>query len=137
MAATKGQKIDKVIVTNFSALRAKYGSSGLSAIRTSIGNLINADKKRSLQTIVVGLDDQPTMTKASAPVVRIATDPQQNKDAIDAIYHAFTPDYLMLLGSIDVVPHQDLKNPLYTSPTGDDPDRFALGDLPYACEAAY
>jgi hypothetical protein len=41
----------------------------------------------------------------------------------------------MILGTIDVIPHQDLKNPIY-SPS-DDPDKMAFGDLPYACEAKY
>ena len=35
----------------------------------------------------------------------------------------------MILGSIDVIPHQDLKNPLYDGPKGDDPDEFAYGDV--------
>jgi hypothetical protein len=30
-----------------------------------------------------------------------------------------------------------LKNPLYVGPHGDDPDEFAYGDVPYACEAPY
>src|SRR5262249_50907422 len=56
---------------------------------------------------------------------------------IDKVYASLAPDYLMILGSVDVIPHQDLKNPLYDGPTGDDPDEFAYGDLPYACEAPY
>ena len=43
--------------------------------------------------------------------------------------------YLMLLGSIDVIPHQDLRNPVYADDKEDDPR--AWGDLPYACEAPY
>src|SRR6185295_18546805 len=50
---------------------------------------------------------------------------------------ALAPDYMMILGAIDVIPHQDLKNPLFsTDPDGDD-DKFAYGDLPYACDAPY
>lgn len=40
----------------------------------------------------------------------------------------------MILGSIDIVPHQDLLNPLFG---GDDDDEHAWGDLPYACDAPY
>src|SRR5262249_25071254 len=46
------------------------------------------------------------------------------------------PDYILILGSTDVVPHQDLDNPVH-DPASDDPDRHAFGDLPYACEAPY
>ena len=35
----------------------------------------------------------------------------------------------------DVVPHQDMTNPAFDPP--DDPDEFAYGDLPYACDGPY
>lgn len=128
---------DKVILTNSKALKNKYGASGLNAIRASLTALVVADKARGLQTQVVLLDDPVGMKKLSAPAVKLKSDPRQNKKAIDAVYKSLAPDYLMILGSYDVVPHQDLKNPLYTGPQGDDPDEFAYGDLPYACEAPY
>ncbi len=51
------------------------------------------------------------------------------------MFRALEPDYLMLLGSIDVIPHQDLANPVYADDKEDDPK--AWSDLPYACDAAY
>ena len=63
------------------------------------------------------------------------TDARQNKQAIDAIFRAEKPDYLMILGATDVVPHQDMTNPAFNSP--DDPDKYAYGDLPYACDTDY
>src|SRR5262249_13631793 len=36
---------------------------------------------------------------------------------------------------VDVIPHQNLKNPVFQQ--GEDDDQLAEGDLPYACEAAY
>jgi hypothetical protein len=54
---------------------------------------------------------------------------------IDGLWHAYRPDYLMILGAIDVVPHQDLRNPAYDPP--DDDDEHAWGDFPYACDAPY
>ena len=54
--------------------------------------------------------------------------------AIDAVCTAFVPDYLVILGATDVVPHQDLRNPMFGS---DDPDEFDFGDVPYACAAPY
>jgi hypothetical protein len=128
-------KIDKVIVTNLSALKRKYGTGGVKKIQTALKNLIAKDRKLGLVTRLYPLDDAATMKQVNGKPVTKATDPKQNKNAIDAVYTDFAPDYLMILGSIDVIPHQNLKNPLY-SPY-DDPDKFAFGDLPYACEAKY
>jgi hypothetical protein len=128
---------DKVIVTNAAALKLKYGVQGYQAIRSAVSALVRADKARGLETRLIALDDAKAMGALSASAVANSANPKQNKEAIDAIYGALAPDYVMILGSSDVIPHQDLKNPLYTGPNGDDPDEFAYGDLPYACEAPY
>ncbi len=130
-------KVDKLIVTNAGALRAKYGSAGLTRIRAAVAALIKADAARGLTAKLVALDDRAAMKTLRAKPVADAGDPQQNKIAIDGIYAARTPDYLMILGAIDVVPHQDLTNPLYSPDPEADDDRYAWGDLPYACEAPY
>lgn len=125
---------DKVIVTNLSALKSKYGK-GLAKIEAAIKRLIAADKKRGITTRLVGLDDAATMKKLNAPAVTNAADFKQNKQAIDGVFRQLMPDYLMILGATDIVPHQNLKNPVFKQ-NGDE-DQFAFGDLPYACEAAY
>lgn len=125
---------DKVIVTNLSALRSKYGN-GLPKIEAAIKRLITADKKRGIVTRLVALDDAAAMKKLNAPPVSNAGDFKQNKRAIDGVYRALMPDYLMILGANDIVPHQNLKNPVFGQ--GGDQDQFAFGDLPYACEAPY
>ena len=125
------EKIDKAIVTNLTALKAKYGQAGVQKIDAAVKHLIAADKKRGLITRIYPLDDAAVMGQIGGTPVTTASDPKQNKDAIDAVYKTFAPDYLLILGAVDVIPHQDLKNPVY-SPF-DDPDRFAFGDLPYAC----
>lgn len=128
-------RIDKVIVTNLSVLKSKYGTAGLKKIQDAVNRLIAADRNRGLETRLIPLDDARRMKAHLAKPVANAADPQQNKVAIDAIYKALAPAYLMILGAIDVIPHQDLKNPMYSP--GDDDDKFAYGDLPYACEAPY
>src|SRR6516164_1668864 len=125
---------DKVIVTNESALKAKYKSAGLTAIKSRIKEWIAADQARGLKTVYLAVDSAKDMAKVSGKAVGDAADAQQNKAAIDAIFKKLVPDYLCILGAADVVPHQDLKNPVY-SPGGDD-DKLAPGDIPYACEAA-
>ncbi len=125
---------DKIIVTNLSALKAKY-KSGTSKIKTACDQLIVADKKRGLATRVINIDDAQTMKKVGGTAVTNPKNARQNKRAIDAIFKKLTPDYVLILGSIDVIPHQDMKNPVFQP--GDDDDEFAYGDLPYACDAAY
>ena len=51
------------------------------------------------------------------------------------MFKALDPDYLLLLGSTDVIPHQDMKNAAFDP--GNDDDRHAFGDLPYACDTPY
>ena len=114
-------------VTNNAALKDKYGA-GTSVIQAALKRLIEADAKRGLNTKVVGLDAAALGAKA----VKVPSSPKQNKDAIDAVFEAHEPDYLVILGAPDVVPHQDLTNPVT-----DDEDPVAFGDLPYACSAPY
>ena len=131
-------KVDKVILTNFSALRSKYGPSGVRAIRAGITRLIAADRARAISTRLIGIDDPRTMRAFSGSAVTKVASPQQNKKAVDAVYRALAPDYILLLGSVDVIPHQDLRNPVYVTKSDDeDTDHDAPGDLPYACEAIY
>ena len=126
---------DKVIVTNVGAMKVKYGS-GYSQITKAVRRLVAADKKRGLKTRLVALDNSRSMKLLKAKPVLDARDCRQNKTAIDGVFAALTPDYLVLLGAVDVIPHQDLVNPVPFDPEGD-ADRTAWSDLPYACEAPY
>ena len=123
---------DKIIVTNLSALTAKYQASGVSKIKTACAQVIAADKKRGLATRIINIDDPKAMQKVGGTAVKNPKDPGQNKRAIDAVFKKLKPDYVMILGSIDVIPHQDMKNPVPS-----DDDSHAFGDLPYACEKGY
>lgn len=127
-------KTHKVILTNESALKSKYGVAGLNTILNALKILIHQDGLRGLKTELLFLDNLYIRTKFGVVPVSVATDAKQNKIAVDGVYNKLKPDYILLLGSTDVIPHQDLKNPMFSS---NDPDRFAFGDLPYACQAAY
>jgi hypothetical protein len=126
---------DKIIVSNSAALKDKYGSVGLGKIKTAVNNLIAADQTRGIKGRLVFLDDAIAMKSFKGRAVDDATSARQNKEAIDAIFRVASPSYLMILGATDVVPHQDMTNPAFDPP--DDPDKFAYGDLPYACNAPY
>ncbi|MFO0909753.1 MAG: hypothetical protein U0794_15630 [Isosphaeraceae bacterium] len=127
-------KPDKVIVTNVAALKAKY-TTGYSRIDKALKSLVAADKARSIITVVVDLADRAGMTRLHGKAVTTPGNTRQVKAAVDAVYKALTPAYILILGSIDVVPHQDMKNPAYDPGADDDP--LAPGDLPYACDHAY
>lgn len=126
---------DKLIVTNGAALKKKYGSAGVVRIKKAVDGLVAADGKRGIKSRLIYLDNAATMKKFKGKAVTVTSDPRQNKEAIDAIFKSADPEYLMILGSLDVVPHQDLKNTAF-KPGGDD-DECAYGDLPYACNAPY
>lgn len=126
--------MDKIIVTNLSALTKKYGDKR-ARLDSAISKLIAADAKRGMKSKLVALDDKQQMTLAGGVPVNRADNVKQVKDAIDAVYSKYRPDYLMILGGPDVIPHQLLPNPAY-DPGGDD-DKFVPCDLPYACDAPF
>ncbi|MBX7086671.1 MAG: hypothetical protein K1X70_09600 [Leptospirales bacterium] len=126
---------DKIIVTNRKALVDKYGVVGLNKIDAAISELIRADKNRGVKSRIIFLDDAAMMRKIGSKAVTTPTTPRDAKVAIDRVFKSFQPDYLMILGATDVIPHQDLVNPAFKA--GDDDDPAALGDLPYACDSAY
>ncbi len=125
---------DKVIVTNMGALREKYGKR-MPRIESALLRLVAADGKRGLGTKVVAVDSASDMEAAGGRAVTDKENQKQVKTALDAVYQAYRPDYLMILGAPDIFPHQDLRNPAY-DPQGDD-DRVVPSDIPYACEATY
>ena len=124
--------IDKIIVTNRSALQNKYGSAGFKKIQTAVKQLIAADKKRKLSSLLVFVDVPSVMKKAKGKAVKDVTDPEQFKNAIDSLFNYYKPDYIMLLGATDIIPHCRFRIPI-----PDDDDPFVPSDVPYACEAPF
>jgi len=119
--------VDKVVVTNETALRAKYGTAYEAQIKPAIAALVAADKARGLKTVMIAIDSAQ-MAKYRAKPVAKARDARQCKNAVDAIYQALRPAYICILGSVDVVPHVELVNPIKS-----DGDDVVPSDLPYAC----
>lgn len=127
------EKPDKVMVTHGAALRRKHGAAGLKRIEMAVARLVGADAARGVRTKLLFLDRADDMKSIGTPTTN-ANDRRQAKRAIDDVFRAFEPDYLLILGAADVVPHQRLKNPISAA---DDPDRWVESDLPYACDAPY
>lgn len=107
----------KVIAIDRAALKKKYRV--LTAIDAALAAIVAADKKRGVDTTIA---DIKTKTPAEA------------KKAIDEIDRS-APDYIALIGGPDVIPYQDLRNPLHSA--GGDRDEIVWSDLPYACDAPY
>jgi len=72
------------------------------------------------------------MKRFNGKAVASPRSPRQAKVAIDKIYQALAPECILLLGSIDVIPHQHLVNPV-----PGDSDPTVQSDLPYACGHGY
>lgn len=123
---------EKILISNNTALAAKYGKAGLAAVMGAVKALIQADRKRGLATRLVDISSPRDMKKAGGSAVTSSTNERQCKDAVDAIYAHSTPDYLVLLDGPDVLPHLKLDNPL-----PDDKDASVPSDLPYASDRKF
>jgi hypothetical protein len=126
--------VDKVIVTNVAALKAKY-LNRYHLVSNAVQRVIAADRTRGLTTRLVALDDGPVLRRMGGAPVPDPSDAGATKRAIDAVWRSARPDYLLILGAPDIVTHQNLLNPVYAP--GDDDDRYAPSDLPYACDEPY
>lgn len=123
----------KLIITNRSALEQKYGEP-YQLILDDLKALQARDNEKLLDTRIIFLDDAAQMQSANATPVTVYNDESQCKQAIDQLYRFYTPGYIVILGSQDIVPLQKLKNLL---PGDHDPDAFIPSDLPYACDTPY
>jgi hypothetical protein len=127
--------VDKVIVTNVSALKNKYGDK-YGRVKTAIDRLVEADAGRQLRTVLVAIDSPADMTRVGGAAVSSPADERAAKAAVDAIYKRHQPDYILILGAADVVPHVQLSNPM-SGTADDDGDETVPSDVPYACETGW
>ncbi|HEY8150518.1 MAG TPA: C25 family cysteine peptidase [Vicinamibacteria bacterium] len=115
----------KLVVTDVSAMKKKYKASW-PKVRQAVGRLARKDAARGITTTLVALDGANLGASRAK-----ARQPETFKAAIDHVWSLHhQPDYILILGGPDIVPHQSLRN---TVPPDDDPD--VPSDLPYACEA--
>ncbi len=78
----------KVVISNFIALKGKYGVAGVANIKTALKTVITADRARGLETSVIDVANTTAMRKVGGKKVVTPSSPKQNKDAVDAIYRA-------------------------------------------------
>lgn len=116
----------KLVVTHAGRMRKKYGRKW-GRVSEALDRLVAADARRGIATTLVALDKLGTHRAVSG-------NRRSFKAAFDHAYlSANRPDYVLILGGPDVVPHQSLTNPLHV-PGGDDEDPDVPSDLPYACD---
>lgn len=124
--------VDKVIIANTAGMNAKYGAAGLKLVDAALRRLVRADRARGLNTEIIRIDDSAQMSAFGAAPIVSASDERGAKTAVDAVFDALNPDYILLLDGPDVVPHIQL-----SAVAGlDDGDREIESDLPYACPTA-
>lgn len=128
MAAARA---DKIVVLDRARLRAKYGTAGTRRVVAAIDRLIDADDDRGIHTRRVDISSARSLRPYGAARVT-GLDPAATVTAVDAICAQEQPDYVLLLGGPDVIPHVPVSNPLAG---GVDPDANVPSDLPYACRA--
>jgi hypothetical protein len=95
---------DKIIVTNKKALDSKYGNK-TSKIISALNKLIASDKQKGLNSKLIFIDDSNSMKTFRSRVVKNFSVAKENKNAIDDLYTFFSPDYVMIVGAWDIVPH--------------------------------
>ena len=128
-------KTIKLIVTHQGQLAKKYKSQDVKRIEKAVASLIAKDKTRQVTTHYLHLDNQSEMKQYGVAAVSGSVTPEKCKRAIDALFAALSPDYLVLLGSGDVIPYFNVSNPSF-DPGGDD-DNEVPTDNPYACSRPY
>lgn len=120
----------KIVVTAKSTLTLKYGTQ-FSKIKKLLQSLKAADKKRGIATLIVFIDDAASAKQAGIKPVK-NVNARECKRVVDDLYKKHIPDYIVLAGSQDIFPFQEISNPADA-----DGDLTVPSDLPYACDAPY
>ena len=120
----------KVVISSKTNLVAKYNASNFIEIDKHLKALIKADAARNVFTKIVYIDDKDSAKSLSIKNVERIT-PKSVKEFVDKLFKNSKFAYLMIFGSQDIIPFQNLTN------ITDDDDPNIPSDLPYACEAAY
>ena len=128
-------KTTKLVVTSGKSLGRKYGEAGLQKINEAIASLADADSLRGVATLFVRLDEAADTGPYGVSPMQGPTTALKCKKVIDKLSDALSPDYLVLLGAHDVIPHFQVSNPSYQT-QGDDDERVPT-DNPYACSRPF
>jgi len=120
----------KLSVTVRGSLERKYNAANLKLVDRAVKDWIAQDRMRGIKTIHVAVDDAAAMKELDVPAIKGTATASKIKSAIDALWQRLTPDYLVLFGGDEIVPHFVVANPSYDD-SGDD-DKEVPTDNPYA-----
>ena len=119
----------KVIISSKQNLQVKYGS-GFDVINALLQDLARHDLTRDIDTQIIYIDDHDSALAVG--IQSVASISQKSfKKGVDQVFDALQPAYIVLFGSQDIVPFQEIIN------TTEDADSEIPSDLPYACNTAY
>lgn len=119
----------KLILTSKRTLQKKYGTK-YSSVLALLNKLKKSDKDRKITTEIVFIDDADSMKKYKLKQAS-SMSPRECKRAIDRLFLKSSPAYMVIFGSQDVFPFQELVNP------ADDDDSIVPSDLPYVCSVGF
>ncbi|MGH9360822.1 MAG: C25 family cysteine peptidase, partial [Thermoanaerobaculia bacterium] len=129
-------KTIKLSLTHRGRLAKKYGKAGLARIDKAVKSWVAKDAERGITTLHVALDDAQAMARYRVAPVTGSVTPTKVKQAVDGLFKALSPDYLVLMGSSDVLPHFAVANPSF-APVDGDLDEEVPTDNPYACSRPF
>lgn len=124
----------KIVIVHKRALVGKYTLAGYSRIMAALDALVTDDGVRGIKTKIVLVDSMVPKGGVAAAVARNAG---KFKSAVDYFYKGGEcPDFLVLLGGPDVIPHIPLRSPWgKVVPFGE--ESVVESDLPYASDRAH
>src|SRR6185312_16687517 len=122
-------KKSKLIITNGVVLKEKYPD--FEEIEKGLNQWIEADNNKDVVSTLAPIDSAAFMGSIGSKPVQNWSDLREIKRAIDDLHVHLKPDYAVILGSTDIVPHQQLINLV------EDDDPFIASDLPYCCDAPF
>jgi len=125
----------KLSITVRAALEKKYPAKALARLDKAIAAWVKADAARGIQTLHVAVDSPADMAPFGVKALKKRMTSNKIKRALDALVAATAPEYVVIVGAGDVVPHFLVPNPSYSA--GGDDDELVPTDNPYACSAKF
>jgi hypothetical protein len=123
----------KLSVTIRKRLLAKYGVSGVKTIDSALAAWSAANARFGFRTVQVALDDPRGLARFGVRPLKGNATAAKVKRVVDDLWEALKPDYLVLIGSGDVVPFFEVVNP--SARQDDEPT--LLTDNPYGCSTKF
>ena len=124
----------KLSITVKANLEKKYPAAARARLDATVAAWIKADGARGIRTVHLAIDDAADMKPYHVPALKGTATADKIKKTLDALVATLSPDYIVLFGAGDIVPHFSVQNP---SRSKEDDDPSVPTDNPYACSAKF